>query len=142
MLQRRKPYLGEAPIQPEAQPAAGQPYEEPGDYVFRRTLQPNESIPDLSQFVDKDSDFVLVAIAGTSTGPFSVQFRNAGNRAISSSEELAQNCIGTGQFPVPLLKPLVYPAGGRIGIAMSDLSGALNVVEIVFRGIKRYRTAA
>ncbi len=134
-------YLGEAAVQPPAAQPANTPYEEPGDYVFKRTLAAGEHFADLSQFIDKDSDFIWLATAGKSTGAYSVQFRNPGNRALSSSEEQADNCIGTGQFPVPWLKPIVYPAGGRIGISITNLTAAPNEVEIVFKGVKRYRTA-
>ncbi len=131
--------LGEAAV--AAGETANAPYEEAGDYVFKRTLQANDHFNDLSQFVDKDSDFVWLATSATSTGAFSVQFRNPGNRALSSSEEQAANCVGTGQFPVPWLKPIEYPAGSRIGISITNLTGVVNDVEIVFKGIKRYRTA-
>lgn len=134
----RHPFLGEAAVQPAAPQMT--PYEEPGDYVFTRTLAANEHFADLSQFIDKDSDFIWLATAAKSTGNFSVQFRNPGNRALSSSEEQADNCLGTGQFPVPWLTPIAYPAGGRIGLSITNLTANSNAIEIVFKGIRRYRT--
>ena len=40
----------------------------------------------------------------------------------------------TCDFPASLI-----PAGGRIGIDIQDTSGAQNTIELLFRGVKRYR---
>ena len=49
--------------------------------------------------------------------------------------------LGTGQFPVPIVPPLYYVAGSKIGVSMSNLDNAQNDVEIAFSGWKVYRTA-
>lgn len=139
--------LGEAAAVPAQAPAeaTNQPFEQVGKYVFKKTLaakgNAGDGFDDLAQIIDKISDFVWLSVCAISTGAFSVNFKDNGGRELFSSQAQAANVIGTGQFPVPMGPPgLFYPAGGRIGIALANLTDAQNDIEIVFIGIKRFRT--
>lgn len=129
--------VGEAAVTP--QPA--QPYEEFGKYVFVYALAANASLTDLALFIDKDSDFVLTDLACISTGNFSFNLKNQGGKLLFSSNAQAANCLGTGQFPVPVEPELRYVAGSKVGICLTDLSGVPNAIEITFSGRRIYPTS-
>lgn len=143
--------LGEAPIEQQAPPDAQEslyqhslaeagPSEEPGHYVFKRSLLASEKAPNLRQPIDGDSDFVLTAIYGRSTGTFTLNISDRAGKPIYSAEADSRNVMGTAQFPVPIRPALWFPAGGQISISATDTSAAPNDLEIVFQGIKRFRT--
>ena len=143
--------LGEAPIEQQAPPdaqqslyqqslAEGGPSEEPGCYVFKRSLAGNDKAPNLRQPIDGDSDFVLTAIYGRSTGTFTLNITDRAGKPIYSAEADSRNVMGTAQFPVPIRPALWFPAGGQIGISVTETSGVANDLEIVFQGIKRFKT--
>jgi hypothetical protein len=113
-------------------------YEEEAKLVFKISLTANQSIPDLSQWIDKDSDFVWMETSASSTGAFSWNPSSPGGKQMYSAEARNVNCLGTGQFPVPLARPLTYIAGSKIPFSMTDQSGNPNTIELVFHGIRRY----
>jgi hypothetical protein len=138
--------LGAAPAVPAAIPAENQGdyYEEAKVLVFKKSLAAQgtagDGFPDLSQAIDKTYDFVWLGTAAISTGNFSVNFKDNGQRDIYTSLAQAANVIGTGQFPVDWRKPFTYPAGSRIPIALQNLTNAQNDIEISIIGIARYPT--
>lgn len=121
-------------------PAPTEPHKESAYYVFQRTLSGNQALPDLRQIIDADSDFLLLSIHGTQTGNYTIRLRNALGRYIYSAAARNANVVGTAQFPVPLIRPELIPAGGSIGLDLVDLSGSSNTVEIVFAGEKWFKT--
>jgi len=125
----------------QAQPVAqtGQYSEEAGIYPYQITLTAHQSLVDQSVIIDGNSDFVLFAIYGTSTGGYTVRVRNGNSRFICSAMLQSVNFVGTAQFPVPLSKPFIIPATGRIGIDITDTSNAANNIELCFAGIRRYQ---
>lgn len=142
-------FLGEAPIEqpgtatPSAFDAVMQeagPSEEPGYYVFKTTLQANDNKPDLTQFIDGDSDFALVSLHGRSTGTFNINIKDNSGKPIYSSSADASLVVGNAQLPVRIRPALYFPASGKIGISLQDTSGAQNTVELVFSGIRKFRT--
>jgi hypothetical protein len=128
--------LGEAPVTPAPQQEY---HEEPFELVFNKTLTALQDVPDLSQFVDADGDFVWMATKGTQTGDYEVRFQLPNGRYQSSARIRNANEIGSAQFPVPKFPAVVLPAGSKIGIDIKDLSNAENTVQIVFIGLKRLR---
>lgn|GEM_PF-1750108 len=142
--------LGEAPITDHAQPQmstfdqlnqeAG-PSEEVGYYVFTQTLAANQNLPDLTQFIDGDSDFQLVSIHGKSTGSYNINIKDNSSKPIYSSSADASLVVGTAQLPCRIRPSLFYPAAGKIGISLQDTSGAPNTVQLVFTGVKKFRTS-
>lgn len=140
----RTSFLGEVPAVPAAMPQdsqGGDYFEETKILVFSKVLAANDQLTDLAQFIDKTYDFTFLAVAGTSTGALSLNFKDPGGRDIYTSAASKENSIGTAQFPVPWSHGMTYPAGGRIGITLIDKSAAQNTVELVLIGIARYPTS-
>lgn len=121
---------------------AQQFHEEECSYVVQRTLQPGDSFSDLRLNLDADYDFVLTHLIGSWDNNFSFNFSPPSGPPVYSSEVQAQNCFGSAQFPRPLLRPMVFPAGSQIKYALTNLAAGANNVEIIFGGYRRYRTAA
>lgn len=115
-------------------------YEEAGDYVLDVTLTANQNAPRQVVQIDGDSDFIMAALAGSQTGDYSVVIRHANGRPIQSAPALNTNIIGTAQEPSPLLAESLYPSASNILVDVVDLSGAGNVIQIIFKGIRRYRS--
>ena len=111
---------------------------EGGFYVYQVTLSASQALTDQTVIIDADSDFLILGLAGTQTGNYRVNFKSGNGRYIAQSQIRNANLVGTGQFPVPLPKPLYVPSRGRIGIDITDLSGGSNVIELVFIGIRLY----
>lgn len=123
--------MGEAPVTPP-QPEYT---EEPFKLVINQTLALNDSFNDLRQAVDPDGDLVITDVYGSSDGPYSILFRNAGLRAMSSAQVKNLNAVGTAQFPVPF-GAVKYPAGGQISYAITNLHTGSNAVQLVLSGIR------
>lgn len=139
--------LGEAPTDDPRETSAWDdaaaeagPSEEVGYYVYQTTLTALQKSPDLSQFIDGDSDFMLVSIHGSSTSTFKINIRNSGSKPLYSSAAMAVNVVGTAQLPVRVRPGLYYPAAGKIGIYLEDTSNASNAIELVFTGIRRFKS--
>lgn len=114
---------------------------EAGFYPYQVTLTASQALTDQSVIIDSDSDFLVLALAGTQTGNYRMNFKSGNGRYVAQSQLRNANIVGTGQFPVPLPKPLLVPARGRLGIDITDLSVASNTVELVFIGIRLYRNS-
>lgn len=126
--------LGEASVTAAAPVTS----DEPKKLVFKTTLTALQKLDDLIQSIDKTYDFQWVGIAGKSTGDFAVNFKDATGRDIFSARASASLVIGTGQFPVEWDHAFFFPAGGKIGISLEDLSNAENTIELIFIGIAQY----
>lgn len=116
-------------------------FEEVFQYVFQTTLTGNQIVKEQRQTIDRDADFIWTSIWGTQTGNYSIQFRDANGRIMSSGELRNANAVGTAQFPVPLMKPRVIPGGGFITMNITELTGSSNTIELVFGGYKRFKTS-
>lgn len=116
--------------------------EEPAEYVFPYTLTANQLVQTVPVNIDRDSDFTLTGINGSSTGTFNMNFQLPSGRLYASAFVAASNLLGTANIPTSIGPPPVYRAGS-IGPALSlqDTSGAGNTVQICFKGIRRLRTA-
>jgi hypothetical protein len=111
------------------------------DYVYNISLSANQSLVD-QQPIANDADFAWRAIyISSNTGSFAVRFSDSQWYWLSSARILNTNLPGDAAAPFPVFPELLLPAGGRIGIDLLDLSGAPNTIQIVFRGVKRYRVA-
>lgn len=108
------------------------------DYVFPITLTANQ-VTQSQQNIDNDADFAWRAvILSAATGEFGVRFSDSDWYYLSSGYMQSANILGDPSSPWPVFPELILPAGGQIGIALIDLSGAENTIEMVFRGAKRY----
>jgi hypothetical protein len=111
-------------------------------YVFDVTLTALQVLLNQVTPTTNDADFVWRAmIIAFSTGAFNVRFYDSQGYALSNGLVTSANIVGDASSPYPLWPELIIPAGGKIGIDLQDISGNTNVIEIVFRGVKRYRIA-
>jgi hypothetical protein len=127
--------LGEVALTP---PPAQAYYDEPCLEPFDRTLTGNQAVQNLAQYFSKDADFIWTGVAGSQTAAYSVKFTLPNGRELSSAQIRNANIVGTAQFPVPIFPAVRVPAGGSIGIALTDLSGSSNTIQLVFIGFRRY----
>ena len=110
-------------------------------YVYDVNLLASQVLRDQSVPIHTDSDFVLRAIVlSQATGAFSIRFNDSQGYYLSSGFLLSANFLsGTVPYPWPVFPEMLFPAGARIGIEIAELTGNPNVVQMLFRGAKRYR---
>jgi hypothetical protein len=109
------------------------------DYVFDVVLTANQNAP-FQQTIDNDSDFAWRAtVINFSTGAFSVQFSDSQGFFLSNALIRSANIQGDVASPEPRVPEIVLPAGGSLGIQLRNDTGAGNTIQLVFRGVKRYR---
>jgi hypothetical protein len=111
------------------------------DYVYDVTLLANQQLRDAIVPIHTDSDFALRAVILTQfTGVFSIRFSDSSGYWLSSGFLLNGNFLsGTVPYPYPFFPELVLPAGSRVGIEINELTGNPNTIQMILRGVKRYR---
>ena len=110
------------------------------DYVFNVQLTASQSLPDQSVQIYTYAAFIVRALVITvQSGAFSVRFYDGQGYALSNALINSFNLVGTPSDPTPFMPEIMYPAGGRIGIDIQDDSDATNNIQIVFRGVNRYK---
>ena len=116
--------------------------EEPGDYIFNYTLTANQAVQRVPVNIDRDSDFLLTGINGSSTGAYTLNFRLPSGRLFASQQVNNANFVSTApNQPTPVGPPPIYRAGSTgPEMDLTDISGASNTLQIVFTGIKRLRS--
>jgi hypothetical protein len=112
-------------------------------YVYDVTLTALQALHDQSVSTTNDADFAWRALViAVNTGSFLVRFADSQGYYLSNGLIASANLIGDASSPYVVFPEILIPAGGRIGIDITDTSNAGNTVEILFRGVKRYRVAA
>jgi hypothetical protein len=116
--------------------------EEPAIYVFTQTLSSGQHVGQVAVNIDRDSDFLLTGLNGSSTGTYTLNFRLPSGRLIGNTEILNTDLIGTANQPTAIGPPPIYRAGS-VGpqLDLTDTSGGSNTIILVFSGIRRLRTA-
>jgi len=108
-------------------------------YVFDQVLTANQVVAG-QVVINNDADFVLRGIvANTFTGIFRVRFNRSGLYFLSSGYIHSSNLVSDAASPLPIIPEMLFVAGSRIGLDISDLSGATNTIQISFVGAKRLR---
>jgi hypothetical protein len=123
--------------------AANQPtyVEEPAFYPFTIELTANEKVSDVAVPIDRDSDFLLTGLNGSSDGAYTLNFRLPSGRQVSTAEILNTDLLGTANQPTAVGPPPIYRAGSNgPQLSLTDLSNANNSIIIIFSGIRRIRT--
>lgn len=112
------------------------------DYILDVTLTANQT-QNTFKSIDTDADFVWTAVqVNLNTGAFKVQFTDTRLYQLSSDQIHSANLIGSPAAPYALgAKGIKIDAGGRIGVFITDLSGAPNTIQFAFRGYKLIRVA-
>lgn len=109
-------------------------------YVYDVVLTANQVLTDQAVSTMNDADFAIRAVfIGFSTGAFNVRFSDSQGYYLSNGLIASGNLLGDASSPMPVWPEILIPAGGKIGIDITDTSGAGNTIEIVFRGVKRYQ---
>jgi hypothetical protein len=115
--------------------------EEPALYVFQIVLTPLQALRAQKIPIDLDSDFILTGINGTSTGLYTVNVLLPSGRMLSNVPLRSDNLIGTANQPTALpVTPIYKMASIGPALDLTDTSNANNTLEIVFSGIRRYRS--
>lgn len=116
--------------------------EEAAYLVFNFTLQPNQHYGRVPVNIDRDADFMATGIHGSSNGNFTLNFRLPSGRLFASAECNNGNFLGTANQPAVIGPPPIYRAGSTgPELDMTDTSGAINMVQLIFSGIRRLRTS-
>lgn len=91
--------------------------------------------------IHHDSDFAWRAVTVTqSDGDFAVRLSNSDWCFLHPAEVVRGNIGADPSSPFPIWRELIIPTGGRIEVDIRNLSNDDNVVQLMFRGVKRYRT--
>jgi hypothetical protein len=111
-------------------------------YPYDVVLTALQFLRDQSISTTNDADFAWRAIViALATGAFNVRFSDSQGFYLSNGMIASANLIGDAASPYPVFPEILIPAGGRIGIDIQDTSNAQNTIEILCRGVKRYRLA-
>lgn len=109
-------------------------------YVYDVVLTASQFLQNQSVATTNDADFEWRAtVISFSTGSFNVRFSDSQGYYLSNSLVASANILGDASSPDPVFPGILIPAGGKIGIDIQDTSGSGNTIQIVFRGVKRYR---
>jgi hypothetical protein len=109
-------------------------------YPYDVVLSGSQFLRDQSISTTNDADFVWRALViGYSTGAFNVRFADSQGFYLSNGVVASANLLGDAASPYPIFPEIIIPAGGRIAVDIQDTSGSTNTIEILCRGVKRYR---
>lgn len=111
-------------------------------YPYDVSLTANQQLLNQSVSTTNDADFAARAwVIASSTGSFNIRIYDSQGYALSNGYIASANILGDAASPFPIFPEMLIPAGGKIGIDIQDTSGAPNTIEILFRGVKRFRIA-
>jgi len=89
--------------------------------------------------IQNDANFVIRKYLATSTGNFKARMSDTGSQKDWMDGPVQKdNIFGTAQYPAVLSKPRTLRRNSTIQYEITDLSGAANVIQIVFEGAKVY----
>jgi hypothetical protein len=117
--------------------------DKPYEYVYAPAggqLTANQVVGKDQVDIQPDADFMMDAwYISLFTGAFQIQLTDA------TGYQLSSGFINSGALSQSSADPTVFspshpfPASGKIQVAITDLSGFTNPVQIVFKGRKRFR---
>lgn len=111
-------------------------------YPYDVNLTASQFLRDQSISTTNDADFAWRAIViAFATGAFNIRFADSQGFYLSNGMIASANLIGDAASPYPVFPEILIPAGGRIGIDIQDTSVAGNTIQLLCRGVKRYRIA-
>ncbi len=111
-------------------------------YPYDVVLTASQFLRDQSISTTNDADFPWRAIViASATGPFNIRFADSQGFYLSNGMIASANLIGDAASPFPIFPEVLIPAGGRIAIDIQDTSGAPNTIQLLCRGVKRFRIA-
>jgi hypothetical protein len=111
-------------------------------YTYDVALTASQFLRDQTVSTTNDADFEWRALVmALFTGSFNVRFADSQGYYLSNGMIANANLVGDAASPYVVYPGILIPAGGRIGIDIQDTSADANTIEILFRGVKRYRVA-
>jgi hypothetical protein len=111
-------------------------------YVYDVTLTANQELRDQTVSTTNDADFAWRAVVmNLNDGTFNIRFSDSQGYYLSNGYVANANLAADAATPYPIWPEILIPAGGRIGIDIQDTSGDSNTIQILFRGVKRFRLA-
>jgi hypothetical protein len=119
--------------------------DKPYEYVY----QPPNGALTADQFlnpdnltIQTDADFYAFGYyIAFATGNFQVQFIDPTGYQLMSGMINSAAISTTSSDPTVFSPTHPFPAGSKIQIIIQDLSGAANTIQIVFKGVKRFKIA-
>lgn len=114
------------------------------DFSYPRniTLTALQLAPAQTITIDNDSDFEWRGIQiPVRTGAYEIQFFDAQNNPLSNGYLSYLNFQVATNVPIifPLTPAVLIPMSGQVKFNIQDLSNATNSIQIVLRGVKRFR---
>lgn len=114
----------------------------PYDYVYNppgNQLTGSDVLND-SKSIETDADFWLAGwYLSLTTGAFQIRLTDSDGYQLSDGFVNSAAISISGSDPTVFSPAHPFPAGGRIQIAIQNLSGADNPTQITFKGWKDYR---
>ena len=110
-------------------------------YTYDVTLTADQTLFNEVVSIFSEADFAWRALIFTATDLFAVRFQDGQGYYISAGMVFSTNLPNSAGDPFPWFPEILYPAGGQIQLDIQDLSGAENVIQILFVGANRYRIA-
>lgn len=131
---------------PTASDQQAQYVDEPAIIVYTNTLAasgPGSILTATPVPVDRDADFLLVAINGSAVGSYLINLQLPSGRQIASSPMQNANFVSEDpQQPTAIGPPALYRAGSNGPVLyLQNTSNASNAIELELSGIRRIRTA-
>lgn len=109
-------------------------------YPYDVVLTASQFLRDQSIPTTNDADFVWRALViGFSTGTFNIRFADSQGTYLANGMIASSNISGDASSPYPIFPEILIPAGGRIAVDIQDTSGSGNTIQILCRGVKRFR---
>lgn len=111
----------------------------PFNYIYNNTLTALQVLNNEVVSIFTEADFAWRGLIFSATGLFSVQFQDGQGYFLSAGQMFSSNMPNTPGDPWPVFPEVLYPAGGRIFLNITDLSGNPNTIQLLFVGVNRYR---
>ncbi len=111
----------------------------PFNYTYDVTLSANQVLNGEVVSIFTEADFAWRGLVFIASDLFSVQFQDGQGYYTSSGQMYSSNMPNTPGNPWPVFPEILYPAGGRIYLNITELSGNENVIQLLFMGVNRYR---
>ena len=111
----------------------------PFNYVYNNTLTALQVLNNEVVSIFTEADFAWRGLIFSATGLFSVQFQDGQGYFLSAGQMFSSNMPNTPGDPWPVFPEVLYPAGGRIFLNITDLSNSDNTIQLLFVGVNRYR---
>lgn len=108
------------------------------DYTYDFSLTADETLQDQVS-IDTDADFLMEAwYVSAATGGFTIQLTDSNGYQLQNGQVQSAGLSFSSADPTVFSPSHPFPAGGKIQILISDISGSSNTGQIVFKGTKRF----